>query len=157
MLQSIHVQQILCLSFWHCSLYFFGSISPSHKFFFTSSFSHFFHIFAFCTKFCFMIFFRGLLSLSLFHSTSVRCHVHIFCSVISWRSVLEAENEELHLLLFQVSAFVVSQQRVPKAWHTAAFLSTPSSAVISSRKIFSSHIHIYLSVAFFKVDDRNSW
>lgn len=103
----------------------------------------------------FIIFFLFLFL--LFNSTSMRCHVRIFCSVVSWCSVLEVENKEVHLLLFQVSAFVVLQQGVPKAWHTAACLSTLSSAVISSRKAFSFHIHIYFSVAFFKVDDRNSW
>lgn len=48
---------------------------------------------------------------------------------------------KLMLLLFQVSSFLVSQQKVPRTWFMAACLSTLSSATISSRNTVSFCIH----------------
>lgn len=98
-----------------------------------------------------------LISLYFLQSTSVRSEVHVFQSVICWCCVFEAEGGEFHLLLFQISTSLVSQQKVPKAWLMAACLSTLSSIKISSRKTFSFYNHINFIIAFFDVDGRNSW
>lgn len=98
-----------------------------------------------------------LISLRFLHSTSVRFEVHVFQSIICWCCVFEAEGGKFHLLFFQISPFLVSQQKVPKAWLMPACLSTPSSIKISSRKTFHFLNHINFTIAFFKVDDRNSW